>query len=90
MPRSHAALATALAFALLPASGALAQEEDREPTPEETTQIEAALEADGFTSWEEIELDDGVWEVDDAVAADGQKFDLTLDNSYAITEREPD
>lgn len=66
------------------------QGDDRDPTPEERTQIEQTLRTDGFTSWEEIELDDGVWEVDDAVAADGQKFDVKLDAAFAIIERDPD
>lgn len=71
-------------------SAALA--EDRAPTPEERASIEAVLKAEGFTSWGEIELDDGkVWEVDDAIHADGREYDLELDRTtYAITDRDPD
>lgn len=88
--RSLANPALALTVALLAASGALAQD-DRAPTAEETAQIEQALRAEGFTAWEEeVELDDGAWEVDDAVAADGQKYDLTLDPAFAVAERERD
>ena len=80
-----AALASAIA------SPALA---DREPTAEERARIEAALKAEGFTRWESIELeDDGmpVWEVDDAVAADGKEYDLDLDpTSLAIIKRDAD
>jgi len=52
---------------------------DRAPTAEERTRIEAAVRAAGFTKWEEIELDDGVWEVDDAIDASGKEWDLKLD-----------
>ena len=52
--------------------------------------IEAALRAEGFTAWEEIELDDGVWEVDDAVSGDGLKYDVVLDQSFAVIAREED
>lgn len=67
---------------------------DRDPTPEERTKIEAALKAEGFTRWDDIELEEdgpAVWEVDDAVAADGKEYDLKLDAStLAIVERDPD
>lgn len=88
MPRAVLGLLATFALAFAPLSAALA--EDRAPTPEELAGIEAALRADGFTSWEEVELDDGVWEVDDAVSGDGLKYDITLDQSYAIVEREED
>ncbi|MBY0135069.1 PepSY domain-containing protein [Paracoccus yeei] len=88
MSRTTSGLLAAIDFAVAPLSVAFAQ--DRAPTAEERTQIEQVLKAEGFTSWEEIELDDGVWEVDDAIGADGQKQDLKLDQAFAITEREPD
>lgn len=83
-----------LAVALLvtvPLSGA-ALADDRAPTLEERAEIEAVLKAEGFTSWGEIELDDGkVWEVDDAIHSDGREYDLELDpQTYAITDRDPD
>lgn len=71
----------ALSFALFVSgfgSSALATD-DRLPTPEELANITASLQAAGYTSWEEIEFDDGRWEVDDAIAADGQEYDLKLD-----------
>jgi len=67
-------LAPALA-ALLFAAPARA---DRDPTPEERALIEARLTALGFVAWDDIELDDGVWEVDDARTAAGQEYDLDL------------
>ena len=64
---------------------------DRPPTAEERERIEAALRAAGFQTWEEIELENGVWEVDDARAADGRKYDLKLDpNSLQIIHQEKD
>ncbi|TNC74934.1 PepSY domain-containing protein [Rubellimicrobium roseum] len=87
MPRPRLGLLAALI--LLPAA-ALAQEDDRDPTDEERARIEAALQAEGFTAWDDIELDDGLWEVEDAVAADGQDYDLRLDDSLAIVARDPD
>lgn len=51
---------------------------DREPTAEERPQIEDALRSMGFTAWDDIELDDDVWEVDDARGPDGREYDLKL------------
>ena len=64
---------------------------DTPPNAQERATIEIALKNAGFTSWKEIELDDGRWEVDDAVHQDGGEYDLELDpNSYAIIKRERD
>ncbi|WP_136650269.1 PepSY domain-containing protein [Paracoccus aeridis] len=81
-------LLSAILLAVAPLSPALA--DDRDPTAEELGKIEAALRAEGFTAWEEIELDDGVWEVDDAVSGDGLKYDVVLDQSFAVIAREED
>ena len=53
---------------------------DRAPTAAERTALEKTLRAAGFTSWEEVELDDDgpYWEVDDARMADGKRYDLKL------------
>ena len=68
------ALATMLAAAItLPASA------DDEAGPEDRARIAEALEAAGYSSFEEVEFDDGVWEVDDAVGSDGREYDLELD-----------
>lgn len=53
------------------------------------------LRANGFASWEEIELDDDgpVWEIDDARTADraAGKFDLKIDpRTMKIVKRERD
>jgi Peptidase propeptide and YPEB domain len=64
---------------------------DRAPSPEERARIESVLREQGFKSWGEIELDDNVWEVDDAVTADGSKYDLKLNsNDLSVIKREQD
>ncbi len=46
------------------------------------------LKQEGFTKWKEIELDDGMIEVDDAIDANGKQFDLHLDpKTLAIVKR---
>lgn len=68
---------------------ALAQ--DRPPSEDERAAIEEVLRTQGYTAWEEIELDDGRWEIDDAVLADGTKHDLTLSpDDLTIVETEED
>ncbi len=53
-------------------------QDDRPPTPQERAAIERVLRAEGFVRWDEIELDHGVWEVEDARTADGRDYDLKL------------
>ncbi|ESR26046.1 PepSY domain-containing protein [Lutibaculum baratangense] len=76
----------AAAFATAPALA------DRDPTPEERTAVEDALRGHGFTSWDDIEFDDdGYWEVDDAVGADGKEYDLHLaPETFEILKQEED
>jgi hypothetical protein len=63
----------------------------RPPTPEETTSISEALTKAGFTKWGKIELDDGKWEVDDAIGADGKKYDVDLSIAgFAIIKKKID
>jgi uncharacterized membrane protein YkoI len=52
---------------------------DEEEAPEDRARIAEALRAAGYESFEDVELDDGVWEVDDAVGSDGREYDLDLD-----------
>jgi hypothetical protein len=68
----------ALAGLLALATPALA-DDDRAPTAEERTAIETVLRDAGYVGWDDIELDDGVWEVDDARKADGTEHDLEID-----------
>ena len=65
---------------------------DRAPRPEERSRIETMLRNEGYTHWGKIELDDDddVWEVDNAYASDGHRYDLKLDpDTLAIITREP-
>jgi hypothetical protein len=78
------------AAALILASPAFA---DRKPTPDERSRIEAKLKELGFTSWDEIELEDdnSAWEVDDARTSDGQEYDLKLHpETLEVLRRERD
>jgi len=64
----------------------------RTPTPEERSRIETMLRNQGFTRWGKIELDDesDAWEIDDAHASDGHRYDLRLHpDTLAIITREP-
>jgi hypothetical protein len=66
---------------------------DRPPSPEERSRIETMLRNEGFANWGKIELDDesGAWEIDDAHASDGHRYDLRLHpDTLEILTREPD
>ncbi len=52
---------------------------DEKLPPDQQAKVEEILKKEGFTKWDEIELDDGMIEVDDAVDANGKQFDLKLD-----------
>ena len=66
--------------------------EARDPTPEMRTRIEAALREQGYTSWDDIDVErDGRIEVDDARHADGKEYDLELDpQTLRVIKREED
>ncbi len=53
---------------------------DRLPSPEERSSIETLLRDAGFQQWGKIELneDDDFWDVEDAYASNGSKYDLKL------------
>lgn len=70
----------------------IANADDRTPTAEEREGIESSLRGAGYTSWEEIEFDDGLWEVDDArKGGENREFDLKLDpRTYDITVERDD
>jgi Peptidase propeptide and YPEB domain len=53
--------------------------------------VEEALKAQGYTKWKSIVLDNGTWEVDDAINTAGKQFDLRIDaNSLKITSTIPE
>ncbi|GJD58938.1 PepSY domain-containing protein [Methylobacterium dankookense] len=75
------------ALALGLALTATARADEKLP-PDQQAKVEAMLKQEGFTKWKEIELDDGMIEVDDAIDAAGKKFDLKLDpKTLAIVKR---
>jgi hypothetical protein len=83
---------TALFLAVLVAAPTIARADDRPPTAEERVQIEQSLRGAGYTTWEEIEFDDGMWGVDDArKEGDHREFDLKLDpKTYKIVLEQED
>jgi Peptidase propeptide and YPEB domain len=73
-------------FNLVLAAGALYSGQalaDRPPTAEERSRIEDMLRREGFTNWGIIEFDDGLWDVDDALAPDGRTYDLKASPGHA-------
>lgn len=75
--------ATVVTFAIL-ASPALA---GRAVTDEERTKLEEALKAQGCSGGK-FEFDDGKFEVEDASCADGKKYELKFDQSFALLKKE--
>ena len=76
-----------LALAIVAGLGIAARADEKLP-PDQQAKVEAMLKQEGFTKWDEIELDDGMIEVDDAIDASGKKFDLKLDpKTLAIVKR---
>ena len=51
---------------------------DRVPTHEERSRIEQTLRDLGFHRWGEIELEHGLWEIEDAQLVDGKRYELKL------------
>lgn len=89
MKKVFAATAFTAVIALA-ASPALA---DRPPNDGERAALERVLRANGFASWDEIELDDDGprWEIDDARTANGQRYDVKIDpRTLRIVRRERD
>lgn len=76
MSRYTLPLAALVGFAL---SGIIfaAHAAERLPNASERTSIEAVLKEAGYVTWEEIEFDDGFWEVDDA-RKQGSNIDYDL------------
>lgn len=81
---SKIGVAVLLSFAVAPAANA-----DRYPTKSERSSIVGVLKANGYVRWSEIELDDGRWEVDDAIHRNGKRYDLKIKRGR-IVHRERD
>ncbi|SFS93570.1 PepSY domain-containing protein [Methylobacterium sp. yr668] len=76
-----------LALTLIAGTGLTARADEKLPADQQA-KVEAMLKQEGFTKWKEIELDDGMIEVDDAIDASGKQFDLKLDpKTLAIVKR---
>ncbi len=76
---------------MIAASLSMPAAEYRDPSPRERAQVERVLRQAGFVRWDDIELDDGLWEVDDARTRDGGEYDLKIDpRSMRIVRRDGD
>ena len=68
-----------LAVAVLPALA------DRQVTEDERAKLSAAVQAEGCSGGKfELDEDDQQFEVDDAVCADGKKYDLKFDRQMRL------
>ena len=76
--RTGKTLALGLSLALLGASAARADRDDRNATDEELTRVTSALTSKGYSDVHDLEVDDGRFEVD-ARNPRGEKVDLELD-----------
>lgn len=75
-------IVAAVAFGFLP----LAALADEAATPEQIARIDEVLAAKRCeVDPANIEVEDGVFELDDVMCADGQ-YDIKLDAGYAVTE----
>lgn len=89
--RSRRAVLSAALGLTIAAPLALAHAGDRPVTPEEMRQIADTLRREGFTRWGDVAFDDGRFEVDDAIAANGQKYDLKISTvDFSILSRKLD
>ncbi len=85
---SLGAAAVAAATLSLALAAPASARHDKHP-PYGKVHVAKALSHMGFVSWDKIEWDDGLWEIDDAVRADGRQFDLKLDpKTFAVVKKE--
>jgi hypothetical protein len=74
-----------LAVAVLPALA------DRQVTEDERAKLSAAVQAEGCSGGKfELDEDDQQFEVDDAVCADGKKYDLKFDRQMRLKRKNLD
>lgn len=92
MDRSRRRLIRAASLAVMAAPVLVSRASaGRAPTAEERPRVEAALRRLGYVSWDEIEFEDDLWEVDDARDAEGREWDLKLRaDTLEVIERKPD
>jgi hypothetical protein len=78
----------ALALLTAPVLAPDAAAADRRPNEAEAGRISEVLRAQGYRDWRGVEMDDGIWDVDDAVAADGTRRDVRVTpDDYKIIAR---
>jgi hypothetical protein len=71
-----AAVAAVIAFPTMASAGHRHQHHDHGASAHEWKRLVARLHCRGFVKWEEAELDDGHWEIDDAIDKHGRQYDL--------------
>lgn len=74
-------------FRLINKAAGAAAAPSRPVTQAEKTKLAAAVTAAGCSGGT-MEFNDGVFEVDDAVCADGKKYDLDFDRSFRLVKKE--
>jgi predicted outer membrane protein len=81
------AVTAALALALSAPFARADDDDDRRMNVGDLSQLESVLRDAGYTSWEEIERDDGGFEIDDARGPDVRERDLWVDGrTFEIRE----
>jgi hypothetical protein len=62
---------------------------DRAVTQEESDKLNAALKQEGCSGGK-MEFEDGKFEVENAVCADGKTYDLDFDSSFRLIKKKPE
>jgi hypothetical protein len=62
---------------------------DRPVTQEESDKLNAALKQEGCSGGK-MEFEDGKFEVENAVCADGKTYDLDFDSSFRLIKKKPE
>lgn len=82
---------TLLLAATIAAPGAIDQDRRWRPNAQDRARVEQSLRRAGYERWDDIEFDDGYWEVDDARARQGGEYDLKIDpRTLRIVSRDGD
>jgi L-alanine-DL-glutamate epimerase-like enolase superfamily enzyme len=76
-------------FLLLSISAAPVLADERPVTEQEQAKLAEALKAQGCSAGK-MKVDDGKFEVDDAMCADGKKYELVFDSDFRLIKKEVD
>src|SRR5215831_20781965 len=79
--------ATLISLALILFAGTVLA--DRPLTQEESDKLNAALKQEGCSGGK-MEFEDGKFEVDNAVCADGKTYDLDFDSAFRLIKKKPE